>query len=185
MKRVVTSRASACALLLLALLSATAAGCIPSSPTYPFDIFPEMHYSPSYRPQEPPRLLPAEGAVPVTGRAPSVDFDHARDLQNPVSATPQNLQRAEQLYRVNCRPCHGPGGRGDGFVAPYFRQAGLPAPVDYAGPEELAFSDGEIFAIVSNGIDGMPPFRNLLSAEERWLSVLYIRSVQAKVQQGG
>ncbi len=164
-------------IMLLALL---VSGCVPSSPTYPFDIFPEMHYSPAYRPQEPPRLLPADGAVPVTGRAPQVDLNQARQFQNPIPNTPENSQRSDRLYQINCRPCHGPNGRGDGFVASYFRQAGVNPPVDYAGPEERALTDGEIFAIIGNGFGAMPPFGNLLTEEERWLLVKLIRSVQAQ-----
>ncbi|MFN8532822.1 MAG: hypothetical protein U0556_04675 [Dehalococcoidia bacterium] len=34
---------------------------------YPFDIFPEMHYQQTYRAQEPRRLYPPDGSVPVTG----------------------------------------------------------------------------------------------------------------------
>jgi len=30
-------------------------------------VFTEMHYQPSYRTQESPRLLPPDGSVPITG----------------------------------------------------------------------------------------------------------------------
>ena len=43
------------------------AGCR-NTPGYVYDIFTEMHYSQSYRLQEPPRLLPPAQSVPVTGK---------------------------------------------------------------------------------------------------------------------
>lgn len=171
---VVAVLAAIVALVVLAVVA------LPSSPTYPVDYFDEMHYSPAYRPGEPARLSVPAGAVPVTGRAPDVSQDRARGLKNPLPASPENLQRANQVYQTNCRPCHGADGRGDGFLASYFERAKLPKPVDLAGPVERSLSDGEIWAIIGNGIDGMPPFRNLLSADDRWLDVLHIRDVQGR-----
>ena len=40
----------------------------PESGGHAVEIFTEMHYQPSFRSQEGPRLLPPEGSVPVTGR---------------------------------------------------------------------------------------------------------------------
>jgi hypothetical protein len=39
----------------------------PKTGSHAVQIFSEMHYSPSYRSQEVPRILPPEGSVPVTG----------------------------------------------------------------------------------------------------------------------
>ena len=49
--------------LLLVVLGTVALAC--STGSYPVDVFTEMHYQQSYRSQEPPRLMPAEGAVPL------------------------------------------------------------------------------------------------------------------------
>ncbi len=158
------------------VLAAAAAGCIPSGPTYPFDIFPEMHYSPSVRRQEPPRLDPPAESVPITGRPSRVDFAQARQLQSPVPKTPENLQRAAELYLINCRACHGSAGHGDGFVAQYFQQAGMAPPFDFADPYVRNLSEGQLYAIIESGQGGMPAWRNLLSAEERWALVQFVRS---------
>ena len=45
-----------------------AVGC--SQGSYPLDIFYEMHYQPSYKVQEPPRLSPPASAVPWYGSTP-------------------------------------------------------------------------------------------------------------------
>jgi mono/diheme cytochrome c family protein len=125
--------------------------------------------------QEPPRLLPPEGAVPVTGRAPGVALGQAKQLRNPLPPTPDNLRAAADLYQLNCNACHGPNGHGDGLVAPYFGKAGVKPPADYASPAVRSLSEGEMYAVIENGLRGMPPWRNLLSSNERWLLVLYER----------
>ena len=75
-----------------------AMGCAQGA--YPLDIFYEMHYQPSYKAHEPPRLSPPESAVPF--------FD-------PPAATSFNLD-GQHLYEVNCSMCHGAEGQGDGPV---------------------------------------------------------------------
>ncbi|HEX2987304.1 MAG TPA: hypothetical protein VHS06_03945, partial [Chloroflexota bacterium] len=67
MRGVLSEKARTWLLLQGFALALLTAACIPSSPTYPFDIFPEMHYSPAVRQEEPPRLSVPPGAVPVTG----------------------------------------------------------------------------------------------------------------------
>jgi len=163
--------------------SVGAAGvCIPSGPSYPLDFYPEMHYTQAFRPEEPPRLDPPEEAVPVTGRPLRVEADRASQLRSPVADTPENLERATRLYQVNCRMCHGPVGHGDSLLTAYFQAANRPTPVDFSSDRVRGRTDGELYANISNGIGGMPPFGRLLSSEERWLLVLYVRSVGSQTR---
>ena len=94
---------------------------------------------------------------------------------NPVRRTEAVMRRGEELYRAHCLICHGETGRGDG-------PAGLsvnPRPADFTKPQGIDdHSDGELFWYISHGIAGssMPAFENILSEEERWILVHYIRS---------
>lgn len=94
---------------------------------------------------------------------------------NPVRRTEAVMRRGEELYRAHCLICHGETGRGDG-------PAGLsvnPRPADFTKPQGIDdHSDGELFWYISRGIAGssMPAFENILSEEERWILVHYIRS---------
>ena len=150
---------------------------------YRFDIFPEMHYQPSQRRQEPPHVAAPADAVPVTGKEPPLTADQAAALPNPVPVDPQTAARGAELYRVNCAMCHGAQGRGDGILAGFFRSAGVPPPADLASPTSQQRSDGELFYVISYGrrdeqtLAGMPPFRTLLSPEERWTLVHHLRSL--------
>jgi mono/diheme cytochrome c family protein len=158
---------------LLALLLAMA--CNPGP--YPTDIYPEMHYSAAYRRGEPTRRSPGAEAVPVSGRAPRWTFDQATSQPNPVTTLPAG---ATELYRVNCSMCHGADGHGHSVVADAFATAGAVAPVDLASPRVRERTDGQLWWIVANGLGNMPAFGNLLSEQELWMLVRFMREVQQR-----
>jgi mono/diheme cytochrome c family protein len=160
----------------LAALALLAVACTPGA--YPIDIFPEMHYEPSHRRLEPNRLAVPPGSVPVTGGKPAYTFDQAGGLVNSVPATSDNLALARATYGVNCAMCHGADAHGDSAVAAYFRGAGVVPPVDLAGARVRGRSDGQLYWLITNGIGNMPPFHDLLTEEEVWSLVSYIRSLQ-------
>jgi mono/diheme cytochrome c family protein len=165
--------------LLAAALLPLLAACYTTG-AYPVDYFPEMHYGAAYRRQEPPRLAPPTASVPITGRERMYTLPESVALQNPVPASPDNLARAQRLYQVNCSACHGPNGRGDGVVAAWFVHEGQTPPADYTNPGVASLSDGQLYWVVTNGLGGMPPFGSLLTPEERWLLVDFIRQVQGR-----
>jgi mono/diheme cytochrome c family protein len=134
-----------------------------------------MHYQPTDRRLEPPREAPPEDAVPITGSTPRMSIDDARSLANPVTASPATLQHAQQLAQVNCAACHGAAGDGQGPVARYFSPV---KPVDFRADRVRNRTDGELFWIIANGLGNMPEFRDLLSEQELWTVVLYVRQVQ-------
>ncbi|MBF8304710.1 MAG: putative cytochrome c subfamily [Dehalococcoidia bacterium] len=155
-------------------------GC--STGAYPLDVFPEGHYQQSFRSQEPPRLQPPTDSVPITGKEVTYNFSEAGNLVNPVSASNEIMVKANQLYQLNCAVCHGASGRGDGPMTTYFQQAGAPPPIDYVSPRVKSRKEGELFWIITNGLGTMPRFGPLLTAEERWALVHFIRSVSGSGQ---
>lgn len=153
--------------------------------TYPLDIFYEMHYQPSYGPQEPPRLYPATGSVPITGREVLPTADTFSTLTNPIPD--QGLSEGAQLFAINCSMCHGTSGQGDGQVLKTMMEKyGYVPKLDPNLSLAKALPDSFLFAIISNrdliipgpGDDKvMPQFQKLLTAEERWMLVNYIRTL--------
>ena len=148
-------------------------------------IFTEMHYQPSYKSQEGPRLLPPSDSVPVTGREMRyATLEDYSQLTNPV----QDPGKGEELFEVNCAVCHGTSLKGDGPIRPFMARG--PFPADLTLPATKSATDGEVFAFISRGgrqgfaaiIRGlksaspMPEFGLLLTEEERWTLVLYLRS---------
>ncbi len=176
---------------LAAALAILGAAC--AEGTYPLDFFYEMHYQPSYESQEPPRLMPAAGSVPVTGREvllpEGMDWDQIHALENPIPGV--GVETGALLFAINCTMCHGTSGRGDGQVLQtmtekYGHQLNLSRNVNLS--ILFAQSDGYLFTTISNrdlrpDVDlsrprVMPQFQKLLTAEERWMLVNYLHTLR-------
>ena len=81
------------------------------------------------------------------------------------------------LYHTHCATCHGVGGRGDGPGG-----AGLPKPpADLAAAHTAQHTAGDMLWWITHGIPtgGMPPFGSVLSEEDRWDLINFIRALGA------
>lgn len=78
-------------------------------------------------------------------------------------------QQGFMLYSVNCASCHGTPGQGN------FEQLD-PLPADPATAVFQENTDGEIFYKVNEGRGLMPSFKNVLSAQEIWEVIGYLRT---------
>jgi len=132
-----------------------------------------MEIQPSYNPQEDPLPVP-ERSVPIQG-----DYNNPAlgAPVNPVPATENSLARGKYFYETDCALCHGPQGKGNGFIAVYLTER---KPTDLTAARVVNLNDGEIFLTISNGIeDAMPDLRmNLPDEEMRWSVVNYVRELQ-------
>jgi mono/diheme cytochrome c family protein len=138
------------------------------------NVFPEMHYSPAQRRGEPARLAPPSDAVPITGGRPAYTFEEASAL-----TIPPVTGDGATVYRVNCAMCHGADGRGQSLVAERFRAAGAIPPTDLTSPRVRNRTDGQLYWLIGNGIGNMPPFGGLLTENDVWLVVSWIRQLPA------
>ena len=169
------------------LFAVVATGCLAKSGTYaPIDWAAEMHYNQSYRPQEPPRLVSPEGAVPFKfasdqrefTREPAIGAADYTGLANPVARTQATSAAGAELFRVNCSMCHGAQGLGDGRVSAFLQAYNYIAAPNLTLEGTRVKTDGDLYGILTNGINVMPTFKNLLSPRDRWLLVNYIRELQ-------
>ena len=189
-RRMAARRGVVFALAAIALLL-LASGCLAKSGSYaPIDWAAEMHYTQTYRPQEPPRLDSPPGAVPykfagderTLTRAAHVDPADYTSLVNPRAgeAAPgtAGYDEAVELYRWNCSHCHGMEGAGDGRVNEFLKAYSYVPVPNLADEATVEKTDGDIYGILTDGVLVMPAFRNLLSVEDRWLLVDYVRQLQ-------
>lgn len=89
---------------------------------------------------------------------------------------------AARLYASACAPCHGRKGDGAGRGV---RQLGTPQPRDFTAgvfefrttPTGSLPTDDDLYRAISRGIPGtwMPAWEKLLSSEQRWALVRYIK----------
>ncbi|HLO29587.1 MAG TPA: cytochrome c [Anaerolineales bacterium] len=133
-----------------------------------------MEIQPSYRPMENP-LPPPEQSIPIEG--PSYIPNSQVLPQNPMKADDASLARGKELFTINCQMCHGATGQGNGPIAPFLIKF---RPADLTSPLIKAFSDGQIFMTITNGVpDRMPALNENLTVSERWDVVNFIRTLKA------
>lgn len=149
----------------------------------------QMQYSPAYLSQTANPVLPNQMTLqpPVPGTVPrgfkpfhygpeQAEADRAgRELQNPISSTPENLTRGQYIFLNYCLVCHGSTGAGDGPVIPKY-----PNPPSYQTEKSKSLPDGTMFHVITIGRNNMPAHAALVSAEDRWKVILYIRKLQGK-----
>lgn len=128
----------------------------------------DMQEQPSYRSQESPRLHSPAGSIP-------------RESRMFVSRQPFGDGRlsdaGQELYRINCLPCHGHNGKGTGPVAGYLKEL----PADLQSERVRGLSEDQLYDIITNGKDMMPSFRGELSATERMTLASLVRSMESPV----
>jgi mono/diheme cytochrome c family protein len=97
-----------------------------------------------------------------------------RSDPNPVAPTDDNVRRGRQAFSAYCVVCHGLDGQNAGVP---FAEAMSPPVPRLTSPEVQRYTDGQLHSIIDNGIfpSGMPASRGILSDEEMWRIVLYIR----------
>ncbi len=92
-----------------------------------------------------------------------------------VAADPESIAAGERLYEANCARCHGADARGGGPDAGTTRVR----PPSLVSGHIADHSDEDLVAIITHGLPGgMPAFEDVLSEDERWDVVAYIRSLQ-------
>ena len=81
-----------------------------------------------------------------------------RDAKNPLALTPQVMTEARAHWADHCASCHGNDGRGKTAIGEKL----YPRAPDMTLPATQELSDGELFAIIENGIrlTGMPGWGN-------------------------
>jgi mono/diheme cytochrome c family protein len=129
----------------------------------------DMHDQPSVRAYEAaPRTVPAE-SVPVGGREL---LSQQGPLAVPPPAGPEEVDRGENLYRINCSFCHGLQEGKPGPVGQHLK----PPPPSLEKALLQSLQDADIYRFISFGFGRMPPFRDRLNSAERWALVRYLRS---------
>lgn len=95
--------------------------------------------------------------------------EREKNRTSPILFEKKTQKEGEVIYMANCRSCHGDPGK-----ANYAKLD--PLPVDPASAKYQANTDGEIFYILTRGKGLMPVFANILTEEQRWVVLSYIRS---------
>lgn len=150
----------------MALLALGGATTFHSGPSLPTD----MIKSPAAR----TLAAPPTGALSITAEAPLSRDDAGEQLKNPLPRSPETFARGKALYDVYCLVCHGVSGQGDGRVGAKF---GLPVP-SLSDPAVVERPDGFVYGTIREGGFIMPKYAEVMTPEERWAVVHYLRRLQ-------
>ena len=135
-------------------------------------------------------LTPSRGnpqySVPVNGMAVAgiqVSYnalpgtiDSMAAIPNPTPISEASLKNGRKYFQVNCQPCHGDKGMGDGPATKY----GMPG-INLMTDVTKGRADGYVFGMIRNGRGLMPPY-NRIEEPDRWDVVNYVRGLQGKAQ---
>ena len=92
----------------------------------------------------------------------------------PLPVTEALLERGQQRYRIDCVPCHGETGAGNGMIV----QRGFPAPASFHTAEQRGLSSQHVYDVITNGKGIMYGFAARVAPADRWAIVAYIRALQ-------
>ncbi len=95
--------------------------------------------------------------------------------KNPIPASAAALDVGKKVFERECLSCHGPTGKGDGPKAAQLKTQ----PHDLSAPPIAGQSDGALFWKLTTGKNPMPKFDELLTEDQRWSVLHYIRSFAA------
>jgi mono/diheme cytochrome c family protein len=95
-------------------------------------------------------------------------------FKNPIKDIELASQEAKKVFDVQCAICHGSNGEGDGVAG-----MGLnPRPADLTSDLVQEQSDGALFYKLTVGRPPMAAYKEILTANERWQMVSFIRTLK-------
>ena len=152
----------------------------------PIQIFDDMKQQAKYKAQSESSFYrdgrsdraPVSGTVPVEARVDNtylasgeIEGNYGNGLPLPVSL--DLLTRGMERYNINCAPCHGAVGDGNGITSKY----GLAGAANYHTDRLRNMPDGQIFKTIGLGKGNMLGLPHI-TVEDRWAIVAYVRVLQ-------
>jgi mono/diheme cytochrome c family protein len=149
----------------------------------------DMHVQPRYNPYAPSNFfedgqsarLPVAGTVPrgeltlgpnellYTGK---VNGEPADAFPFPI--TGEIMERGRERFNIDCTPCHGLSGDGDGMIV----QRGFKRPPSLHDDRLRTAPVGHYFDVITNGFGVMYPYGYRITPRDRWAIIAYIRALQ-------
>jgi mono/diheme cytochrome c family protein len=128
-------------------------------------------YADQYSMRMPVEGSVARGFIPYeyTGMPDSV----VKHLANPLPVSKEVLDKGKMRFDTYCSPCHGYFGKGDARLNNQF-----PNPPTLHSEKVRNWADGNIYNVITNGQNVMPPYYWSVTREDRWAIVHYIRALQ-------
>jgi len=97
-----------------------------------------------------------------------------KNNKNPIQASAETIESGKQVFGYYCVVCHGRDGQNSGV--PFAKNLSPPIP-SLASDDVQRYTDGQLKWIIENGISpsGMPASKGILSDDDMWTIVVYLR----------
>lgn len=153
----------------------------------------DMHVQPRYNPYDPTDFFNdgQSARMPVAGTVSRGDLTLGPDellytgkvngavaTGFPFPITREILDRGRERFNINCSPCHGLGGDGDGMIV----QRGFRRPPTFHDDRLRNIPVGYFFQVITNGFGVMYPYGYRVTPRDRWAIISYIRALQLSRQ---
>ena len=147
----------------------------------------DMHIQPYYRPlaksdffnDDRSARLPVEGTV-ARGDLQEDTYLYTGKINNapgeymPFPVTKEVLDRGRERFNINCTPCHGRVGDGNGFIP----TRGFRQPPSYHIERLRKAPIGYFFDVMTHGYGVMPEYGTQVEPRDRWCIAAYVRALQ-------
>lgn len=110
----------------------------------------------------------------VMTKAKHTMFIRNKHAQNPIATSVQSVADGKVAFSHYCVACHGLDGQNTGV--PFAEQMTPPVP-SLASSDVQSYTDGQLKWVIDNGIapSGMPSSKGILSDDEQWQIVIFLR----------
>jgi mono/diheme cytochrome c family protein len=96
-------------------------------------------------------------------------------VTNPVAPSDESLARGKEIFEINCSTCHGMNGNGQGpashGITTFPRQL-------WSWYNTDSSTDAYLYWFITNGRNEMPPWGLVLSDNERWDVINYVKTLK-------
>jgi mono/diheme cytochrome c family protein len=94
--------------------------------------------------------------------------------KNPIQSSVESIEAGKKIFGFYCVVCHGRDGQNTGV--PFAGGTSPPIP-SLASVDIQRYTDGQLKWIIANGIapSGMPASKGILSDDDMWTIVVYLR----------
>ena len=165
--------------MMLAVISTGLMGCQGSfSSKPPVHLNPNMDHQPAHQPQTLSQLPPDHTVrwerTPPSQHEATGKTSRGWAKRPPMEVTEAVILRGQDRYGIYCAICHDNVGSGKTTLRPY----GLAPSLHLASKQLRETSDGALFDTITNGKGTMSGYSDVLSIEDRWAIVTYVRALQ-------
>ena len=101
---------------------------------------------------------------------------NSNSLKNPFEGNKNSIAEGKEIYSQMCILCHGLQGKGNGAARLTLEKK----PANFLALKVVNQTDGNIFWKITNGKAPMASYDELLTDDQRWKLVNYIRELEKK-----